>query len=167
MRILQVPLFLIIKPISNVFLAKAADNYKNQLALLPLVRKTIFSTFLVAMPLFLVFFLLGPFIFTFLFGAAWKYAGVICSILSFWMVIDLVRVPISQIPVILGRQKEMLGWTSFGTLVTVLSVAYSGLYFAKDIRTAFAIITLAQSCYAIIIIFVTCKQAVIHDRTLA
>ena len=167
MRILQVPLFLIVKPLSNVFLAKAADNYKNQLAILPLVRKTIFSTFLLALPLFLVLFLLGPFLFTFLFGAAWKSAGVICSILSFWMIIDLVRVPISQIPVILGRQKEMLGWTSFGTLLTVLSIAYSGLYFAKDIHTAFAIITLGQSCYAMMIIFVTYKQAITHDRNLA
>jgi hypothetical protein len=167
MRILQVPLYLIVKPLSNVFLAKAADHFKNQQTLLPLVRKTIFSTFLLALPLFLILFFLGPLLFAFLFGEAWKPAGIICSILSFWMIIDLVRVPISQIPVILGRQKEMVGWTTLGTLITILSIAYAGLYHPKDIYMAFSIITLGQSCFALMIIFVTYKQAITHDRNIA
>jgi O-antigen/teichoic acid export membrane protein len=166
MRILQVPLFLVVKPIGNVFLAKAADQIKHETPLLPLVHSTIMSTFVLALPIALILFLLGPTLFAFLFGESWRSAGTICSIMSVWMVIDMIRVPVSQIPVLLGQQKQMVIWTSLGTLVTLVSILVAGVFYSTAIVPAFAIITSGQCLFAGLVILVTYRQAKIHDLKL-
>jgi O-antigen/teichoic acid export membrane protein len=166
MRLLQVPLWLIIRPVANVFFSKASENMRNNEPVLPLVRKTIGSSFLLSLPFFAVLYFFGATLFALFFGEKWRDSGEIASILSLWMILDLVRTPISQIPIVLGKQKQMLFWTIFGTCISTSSIIIAGMYKPNNIQTSFSIITVGQCCYSLTIIVVTYFLSMIHDKSI-
>lgn len=163
MRLLQVPLWLVVRPISHVFFSKASENHRNGEKILPLVKKTILTSLLLAFPFFIVLLIFGPSLFAFFFGEQWRESGLISSILSFWMLLDLVRAPIAQIPVVIGKQKVLLFWTIFGTILSTIAVIMAGVFYSDDLVIAFSIVTFAQCMYSLSVIFVTYSLAKKHD----
>lgn len=154
MRLLQVPLWLVIRPVSHVFFSRASELNREGKSILPLVSKTIVTSLFLAAPFFLVLFFFGPILFAFFFGEPWRQAGHLASLLSFWMMLDLVRAPIAQIPVVIGKQRVMLVWTIIGTLISTAAVCYAGIYYNNDMMRAFTIITIAQSFYCLLVILI-------------
>src|SRR5439155_3644918 len=53
---------------------------------------------------FIVLMLCAPSLFGFVFGAAWRDAGVYALILAPWMALNFLTSPLSQLPLIVGRQ---------------------------------------------------------------
>lgn len=154
LRLLQVPLWLVIRPVSHVFFSRASELSREGKPILPLVSKTILISFLLATPFFLILFFFGPVLFAFFFGEKWRAAGELSSLLSFWMILDLVRAPIAQIPVVIGKQQMLLYWTVAGSVISTLAVIYAGMFYFDNMKVAFAIITAAQSFYCLLVIFI-------------
>jgi len=165
MRILQVPLWLIMRPVSHVFFSRASEYYRENKPIFPLVSKTILTAFLLAIPFFLILVFFGADLFAFFFGEKWRQAGELATLLSLWMIVDLVRAPISQIPIVIGKQKYLLFGSAIGSLISAVAVIYSGIYYYNNMFMAFSIITASQTIYCLIVIFICVFLAKKSDKS--
>src|SRR5204863_255676 len=130
MRVLQVPMGLIVRPIAHVFFSEASQVYRNGGDIFPLARQTALRTALFASVIPIVILAAGPFLFSMVFGNEWREAGVYAQILSVWIFLDLIKAPIAQVPVIMGRQKEVLRWTLLVSVLLLLVIISAGNYFS-------------------------------------
>jgi O-antigen/teichoic acid export membrane protein len=107
-RILQAPFGLIIKPISQVYFAESSSIARENKQLYPITIATIKRTGMIALPVLVVILLAGPYLFSLVFGEKWFISGVYAQILIVWFAFEFIKTPISQLAVILRKQKEML-----------------------------------------------------------
>jgi cbb3-type cytochrome oxidase maturation protein len=105
MRILQAPFGLIGSAFSQVFIQKASETYNNGGDLQSLVKKTMIRLSLIALPILIILVFFAPDIFTLIFGNNWREAGVYAQILSPWFFLNFISSPVSQVPLILDKQK--------------------------------------------------------------
>ena len=151
MRVLQIPMRLLILPISHVFFAEASEQYRKNNSLYTLVKKTITKSFLylLAVPLVLIAF--GPFIFSTVFGSIWNEAGVYARILSFWIFFDLIRAPIVQIASIMNKQKQVLMLSIVNSII-FLTVTIIGIKLEFNVRNTLLFVSISQVVMNIVII---------------
>lgn len=152
LRVLQVPMRLIVLPVSHVFLSEASERYRNGGDLFALVRKTVLRGAFIAIPIPVVLMIAGPDLFAFVFGEQWREAGQYARILAPWIFLDLVRAPVMQVASIVGKQKIVLYFSIGGSVLLLLSI-YSGLMLFKDAHALFIIISATQSLITLILIF--------------
>jgi lipopolysaccharide exporter len=152
MRVLQVPMRLIVLPVSHVFFAKASEVHREGGDLFSLVKKTIGQTILFALPVPLVLAIAGPDLFSLVFGETWREAGVYARILSGWIFLDLVRAPIAQVASIVGKQKYVLYVSVFGNIL-LLGALWIGVFRLDDPRWTMGLVAMSQSLIALILIF--------------
>jgi len=163
-RILQAPMNLIGAAIAQVFYQQASSEFNNKICLQPLVKKTIIKSALIGLPILLILLIFGPPLFAFVFGENWREAGVYAQILSPWIFLDFIRSPISQIPIVINKQKKLLLFSIVSNTLLVLALLYGGMI-AKDIKFAFYLLTISQSLYIMFIInwiYKKSKKDVVH-----
>lgn len=151
MRVLQVPMNFIGGALSQVFYQQASDTYNVGGDLQLLIRSTIKKSVVIAIPILLILLFLGPQIFAFVFGENFYEAGVYAQILAPWILLDFVRAPISQIPIIIGYQNKLLFISMVNNLIIICTMLYAGI-FIKDIKTGLFILSVFQSTYILLII---------------
>ncbi len=130
LRVLQAPMGLVIRPLSNVFFAKATEDWRSGKDLRHLCIKTTKATALMASMLPITMLIAGPLLFSLIFGPNWEDAGMFARILSFWFFFELIKAPLAQIPSIVGRQKEILKYTLLTNLIFILVFLGSTLQFS-------------------------------------
>lgn len=158
MRVLQAPLSLIVKPIATVFFSEASGKHRNNEDLFSLTKKTIFNAALVALPVPLILLLGGPFLFSFVFGDNWNTAGEYAQIFSIWIYFDLVRSSVSQIAAVVGKQKQLLNFSLFGSMIFIATILI-GIYFSMEAKNIFILISTTQSFVSIAIIILCASMA--------
>lgn len=129
LSILRAPLNFLGSSVSQVFYQNASETCRIGGDLHKLTRNTMLKLSLVAFPFFLLFFLLAPDMFKIVFGINWEIAGRYTQILSPWLFINFIISPVSQIPIILNRQKTgfAIGFVyNMAILVSLLLAAYLG-----------------------------------------
>lgn len=139
LRIIQTPLTLISSSVAQVFYQRATQIHQNTGDLYAYVKKMILVLSAIGfIVVFVLFF--SPQIFALVFGEEWRESGIIARILSAWVFIKLIVSPISQIPIILGRQKTSFIMTAlFNVLLFV--VLYSVSYAAEDIYVTLSVLS--------------------------
>src|SRR4051812_37101136 len=115
-RILQAPFGLIIKPVSQIFFAEASSLVRNNKRVFEITWATIKRTALITFPVLVILILAGPFLFSFFFGDKWYISGFYAQILAAWFFLEFIKAPISQLAVIVRKQKQML-------MINVISMA--------------------------------------------
>lgn len=148
MRILLVPMNFAGSAMSQVFYQHATETYNHRGDLRALFRSTILRSLVIAIPILLVLLLFGPQLFTFVFGEKWNEAGVYAQILAPWVLLDFIRAPLSQIPIIIGKQNRLLYISIFSNLIVFFSMLYSGVIL-HELKTGFCILSAFQSLYII------------------
>lgn len=123
MRVLQAPFNLIGYSIGQIFLQEAAHQYNEGKNIQPLIKKSILRTAVVALPIVLILAITGPDIFAFVFGDQWRESGQFARILAPWFFLDFIRTPISQVPVIIGKQRQWLAWNVLAIITLAISLA--------------------------------------------
>lgn len=108
LRVLRMPLSLIGSSVSQVFFQKATQTYNGGGELHLLLNKTMIKLAMIAIPIFVIIIFFAPDMFLLFFGKAWREAGVYAQILSPWIFLNFIVSPISQIPIILDKQKKGL-----------------------------------------------------------
>lgn len=156
MRVLQVPVRLLVLPVSHVFFAEATEIHKNGNSLFPLVKKTIIRLAITALPVPLVLLFFGEELFAWVFGHNWATAGEYAKILAYWTFFDLIKAPIVQIASILNKQREILYFSIISSLVFLLAFSVGGWYF-KDIKITLWLISATQSILSILLILLLVK----------
>jgi O-antigen/teichoic acid export membrane protein len=148
LRILQAPLWLIGSSISQVYMKEAAERFNKNENLEELLIKTIKLSGLVALPMLIVLLAGGPWIFGFIFGSAWREAGVYAQILAPWMFFDFIRYCIALSPLVVGRTRSMFYISIIGNVLMITCFCIGGWVF-RDVKTGFLLLSVFMSMYAI------------------
>ncbi|WP_418367536.1 lipopolysaccharide biosynthesis protein [Tepidibacillus sp. LV47] len=152
MRILRAPLGLIGASVAQVFFQKASETYNRGESLQPLVKKTMIQLSMIALPIFAIILLFAPHLFGVLFGMEWKEAGRYAQLLSPWLFLSFVTSPISQVPIIVNKQKSFFLISLFGNSLMVLSILLVG-YLKYSIYVWFYFLIFLQTLYMGFVIF--------------
>ncbi len=164
LRILQAPLFFIISSVTQVFYQKASELYNHKVDIKPLIKKTIKKTLLIALPLIIIVMVFAPSAFALVFGEQWREAGMFARILAPWIFLDFIRIPISQVPIIVGKQKKQLMLSLITNLIVILAMIYTGVL--HEIRTGLILISTFQALYVIGIVMWIYKIAKFKNTSL-
>jgi len=115
-----------------------------------------------AIPFVLVIFA-GPFLFEFVFGAAWRSAGVYAQWLSIWLFLQYVNKPaVSAIPA-LGIQGGLLAYEIFSTGTKILAL-WIGFALYQDAVIAVALFSLVGSVAYVWLILWVIRKSTLTSR---
>ena len=150
-RILRMPLYLIGTSISKVFYQKAATTYQSGGDLHGLVRNMVLKLVWVSLPFFIVTVLFAPPIFSFVFGAEWREAGVYTQLLSLWFFGNFIFSPVSDIPLLVSKQKPFLA-LSLGYNISILASLGIGGILGSNVKVTFGILSAVVSIWMLVFI---------------
>jgi O-antigen/teichoic acid export membrane protein len=145
-RVVSAPLGIIGSSIAQVFYQRASQVYRDGKDLHGLYRATIRRLILFTLPLILLFTLFAPGLFLFVFGLKWAVAGRFAQLLAPWMFFNFIVSPVSQLPIILNKQKTMFLISLFGNSLILGSIFY-GADIAQDISKGFIALSVLLSIY--------------------
>lgn len=151
LRILQAPMNLLGSAMAQIFYQQASELKNNGENLKDIVKKTMIKSALTGLPIFLAIIFFGPQLFAFVFGETWREAGVYARILSPMLFFDFIRSPVSQVPLIIGRQKRLFSISLIGNFILIISMLYGGII-VHDIFKGLLMFTVLQSLYTIILL---------------
>ncbi|MFA4907981.1 MAG: hypothetical protein WC602_06930, partial [archaeon] len=118
----------------------AATTYQSGGDLHGLVRNMVLKLVWISLPFFIVTVLFAPPIFSFVFGADWREAGVYTQLLSLWFFGNFLTSPISDIPLIVNRQKTFFLIGIVHNFLIIASIFFGG-YFFHNIKLAFCFLS--------------------------
>jgi O-antigen/teichoic acid export membrane protein len=126
LRILQVPVSFIGAAISQVFYQQVAEKKRDGQSIYPITLRITGICFALFLPVWILFFFKGEWVFTLVFKAKWAVAGQIASILVTWIYFDFIRSPISQLAVTLNKQRTwlLLSFCLNACIYSTLLIAY-------------------------------------------
>lgn len=151
LRVLKTPLNFIGKAVAQVFYQRATESYNKGYDLRKLVKKTIIRLAIISLPFFLILFFFAPKIFSLVFGKEWVEAGHYTQILTPWLLLTFIYSPISQIPLIVNKQRIYLVLGFVYNLLIILIFFYAG-YFQKNIYSGMYLLAGVMSLFLIILI---------------
>jgi O-antigen/teichoic acid export membrane protein len=152
MRILQAPLNVIGSSFTAVFYKEVSEKINRQERISKLLRTTMGTLAMISFPVFLVLFIAGPALFSFVFGEQWREAGVYARIMCPWLFLNFIASPVSHLPVILSRQRQFFLFSLAGNL-SVITGLMAGAFLLDGIRQ-----TLMAVC-AVQVVFQSCMIA--------
>lgn len=145
-RILMVPMNFAGSAFSQVFNQHATYLFNNKEDLKVLIKSTIFKSLIIVIPVFFILFFFGPPLFAFVFGNEWQEAGVYAQILAPWVLLDFIRAPLSQIPIIIGRQNSLLYFSIISNVIVFSIMFYIGIFNA-NLKLGLIFLSIYQSLY--------------------
>ena len=162
-RLMKLPLGMIGTSIGQVFFQKAAEVVNQRKSIYEITLKTIKRLTFISLPIFILIGILSGWAFEFVFGDKWSNAGVIAQIITPWMFFHFIASPLSQIPIILKKQKQFFLVSIFGFFLGIITLFCSGFYM-KDVYISLTIFSIAQSCYLLFVLLWILKIARNHDK---
>lgn len=133
MRILQAPLNVIGSSFTAVFYKEVSEKINRRERITKLLRTTMGTLAMISFPVFLVMFIAGPALFSFVFGDPWREAGVYARIMCPWLFLNFIASPVSHLPVILNRQRQFFLYSLAGNL-SVIGGLMAGAFLLDGIR---------------------------------
>lgn len=127
-RMLKLPISIIGLSISQVFFNKAAVMMNEGKSIFPLAKKTVGTLLVLSIVPFGILFYTGGDLFAFVFGEPWRKAGEFSEIMSPWLMMNFLVSPISQIPIILKKQRSFLVLSIFGTGILIVSLLLGDIF---------------------------------------
>jgi len=160
-RMLKAPLGLMGSAVTQVFFKKAADAMNEGQSLYPLARKTAFMLFLLSIVPFGILMLFGAPLFAFVFGEAWREAGHYAQIMAPWLMSNFVISPVSQIPMILNRQRGFFVLSLIGSTIMICTLTLGDIFPSWNLAFVdiLKIVSFGQTVFLIFVIFWTLKLA--------
>lgn len=125
-RVLKAPVGLVGSSIAQVFYQRAAKANNDNKDLYGLLIVTTKKLAFISLPFFAFLMVVSPDLFAFVFGPEWREAGVYARLLTPWIAIHFIVMPVTQLPIILNRQKEAFWFGLFGNSIMFFSIVYGG-----------------------------------------
>jgi O-antigen/teichoic acid export membrane protein len=136
-RVVQVPIRLVGQSIAQVFLSTAVEQKrKGQLTRATLALYRGLAAF--AFPTFAVLMLVAPQLFSVLFGAEWRGAGIFAVYLAPWMAISLIAASLSTLISVLEKQRKETAIQIVYFLATMVSLGLG--WMADSVRLTMALL---------------------------
>ena len=142
-RVVRTPMATLGSAVAQVFQKRAADALHaggDTRRLVDAVLRRLVAVAVAVLPLLWF----APELFAFVFGAAWREAGVYAQILTPWLLLNFMLSPLSQLPLLLGRQARALAYGVAYQLAMVGPLAVAWLM-ALSLRQALLLQSVAAS----------------------
>jgi len=124
-RLLYLPASLIGAAVAQVYFQKLAEENIRTGNISDIVWNTCKSLFLIVWPFCLILMILGPWLFTFFFGANWMVAGQFCRILAPSIGLRFVVSPLSRVFGVVNRQEVSAFWQVLAFSTTTICLGLS------------------------------------------
>jgi len=155
---LQTPMSLIGGSLSQVFFQESSQASKIELY--SLTKKFIIKASLVSLPLFVIIYFFSADIFAIFFGAKWKIAGEIASILSPWLYFNFITSPLSTLYITLNKQEYLLMFAIIYAILPIFLILYShNLGFLIILKYLSALMSFMLILFIILILYFTKKSS--------
>lgn len=162
MKVMIIPLGLVGRAVSNVYLSRAAEE--NRQGNLKILTINVLDGLVKSGVGPLVFIgIVSPIVVPYVFGQEWHRTGEIIAILTPWFVLQYLSAPISMALHVTGNQRRALALNFIGLLVRAGPVALAAIYATYLVVEAFAVFT---ALFYIIFSFVLCGVIGIGGRDL-
>ena len=136
-RVVQVPIRLVGQSIAQVFLSTAVEQKREgQLSRATLALYRGLAAF--AFPTFVIFMLVAPQLFSVLFGAEWRGAGVFAVYLAPWMATSLIASSLSTLVSVLEKQRKETAIQIVYFLATMFSLTLG--WMANSVQLTMALL---------------------------
>jgi len=116
LRVLQVPVGIIGSALGQVLYQKFTTLKNDNILIYPYAKEIFIKLIMIAIPLFVMLYFISPSLFAFVFGEKWRVAGEYSQILVPYLFFNFLTSPISQIPIILNRQKSFFYFSLIGNI---------------------------------------------------
>lgn len=150
LRLLFAPSAIIGSAIGQVFYQKASACYQEKGDLQKLVKKVLLSMSFIAVPAYLMVALWGDDLFAWFLGEPWRQAGEFGQLLTPWLCMSFLTSPISQIPLIVNKQKIAFGISLIGHTLYLSAIVIGGIF--QDIELGFILLSSFQTVYYLFLI---------------
>ena len=147
LRVLQVPIGIIGSALGQVLYKKFTTLHNDGENLYPYVKSVVVKLFLIAVPSFGLLFFIAPELFAFVFGEKWRVAGEYSQLLIPYLFMNFLISPISQIPNVLGKQKEIFFISLAGNVMFLLVIIIAKDLRIKEMLTIIGITQFLFYCY--------------------
>lgn len=161
-RVLGVPLSLIARSFLDVFKQQASCDFVERGDCRRIYLKTLKSLSLLAGIPLVLFLLFGPSLFVFVFGRAWREAGIFAQALSVMFFFRFVASPLSYVLYIAEKQNYDLIWQIGLFVLTIAS--FGGGAVLHDPRAGILFYTASYSLMYIVYLFMSFKFSGGHSR---
>ncbi len=131
-RVLKLPLTFLGAAVGQALFSRIAVMIAEKKHLQGFVLKTVMGLTLAAIIPFTVVYIYGPELFGFVFGDEWTTAGLLGSIMTVWLFMNMIVSPLSYLPVALDEQRPYFFWNVAGTVILVLSIVIP-VYFMENV----------------------------------
>lgn len=144
-RLLFGPLSIIASAVGQVFYQRAADCHQNGGNLRQLVVKVVLALTGISVPMFLIVMFFGPDLFAWFLGENWRQAGEFGRLLAPWVFLNFITTPVSQIPIIVNRQKTAFLISVIGHTLFLAAIAVGGI--CHNINLGFILVSASQLAF--------------------
>lgn len=151
LRLLFAPSSMIGSAVGQVFYQKASETYMNGGDLRALLLKVLKIMALIALPVFTLVAFFGDDLFAWFLGEPYRMAGYYGRFLAPWLFFNFITMPVSQIPLIVSKQKTAFLFSLCGHSLYLAAVFIGGLY--HNILLGFTLLSIFSSLYYIFIIW--------------
>ena len=146
--VLSAPMGLIGASFKDVFYQKIAYMINTEKALdksVSFFKKSALGLFAIGVPICLIIYFLGPYIFSFVFGDRWERAGEFASILAISFLVKLVASPLSSVFNAANKLKIASIWQTLYFVTTFTTLGICALYLKLDVETLFSVYVVHES----------------------
>lgn len=165
-RMLRVPIAVIGGSIGQVFFKKTVDLHNEGKEIFPLLKQTMLLLLLVSIVPFSIILLFGTDIFSVVFGEDWRTAGYYTQIMTPWLMVNFLISPVSQVPIILNKQRGffILGITS--TILMIASLTIGEIFPNWHLRfdQVLKVVSFTQFVFLSFVIIWVLRLAKKHDK---
>jgi len=159
-RVLSLPLVLIGNAVADIFFSDASEAHREgRLGIL--VGDMLNQLIWLGLPAAAALMLIGPTLFTVVFGQTWTQAGELAIYASPWLFMALLASPISRVFWVVHRQRELflLQLLHLTTGVTAIAV---GIYLQFDFLKAFALFAAAYFLFYLFYLWRSLRAAAVR-----
>jgi len=133
-KYVKAPIVLISSSVSQLFYIEAGKAINQGKSLVPILKKTIRTAILFAIPFTIVLLFLGPWVFKIYLGAKWEIAGEYARSLAPMLFLYFILSPISGLPILLNKQKGAFLFSVFGYSFTLVAL-FLGIWLKYDFNS--------------------------------
>ena len=160
--VLRLPLMFIGVSIGQVFFNRCSEMVNKGEDIYDLLRRTLLLLLGLSIVPFLLIMLFGEPIFEIVFGTNWGESGQYSQVMAAWLMLNFVHSPISNIPIILNRQKEYFLFGLISTAIQIIGFGVLPFFLGTgkdDFMQLLWIVSILMAMYHVLIILFSLKYA--------
>lgn len=121
-RYIKAPIVLVSSSVSQLFYVEAGKSINHDQSMVPILKKTVRTSILFAIPFVIVVFFFGPVLFKWYLGDQWETAGYYARNLTPMLFFYFIISPISGIPILMNQQKMAFIYSVLGYSLSIFSL---------------------------------------------